>query len=411
MDMEDTSKLKIFTGNSHPALAKEISDYIGVPLGKAICGKFNNGEIQVMINESVRGKDCFIIQPTGAPVNDNLMEMLIMIDALKRASARHITCVVPYYGYARQDRKTRGREPISSKLVADLMSAAGATRVVTMDLHAGQIQGFFNVPVDHLMSASLLADYVKSKNLENLTIVSPDLGGVTRARELADRVGAPIAIIEKRRPEPGVAKVMNIIGDVKDRNCFVVDDIVDTAGSLCEGAKALAEAGDPEAIAERDAMLAKDAEARKRKKKRYAERMANDPEYAEKIRQRQRAYNKAHADKRKADYADLIKRAETDPEAARKLAEIRAYQSRKTVERYQNLVERAKTDPAAAEKLAQKRQKQNESAKAAYNHLKEQAKTDPEAAKKLEERRSKQRKATNKYLEKRKNNVQEDNAA
>ena len=243
MDMEDTSKLKIFTGNSHPALAKEISDYIGVPLGKAICGKFNNGEIQVMINESVRGKDCFIIQPTGAPVNDNLMEMLIMIDALKRASARHITCVVPYYGYARQDRKTRGREPISSKLVADLMSAAGATRVVTMDLHAGQIQGFFNVPVDHLMSASLLADYVKSKNLENLTIVSPDLGGVTRARELADRVGAPIAIIEKRRPEPGVAKVMNIIGDVKDRNCFVVDDIVDTAGSLCEGAKALAEAG------------------------------------------------------------------------------------------------------------------------------------------------------------------------
>ncbi len=243
MDMEDTSKLRIFTGNSHPALAKEISDYIGVPLGKAICGRFNNGEIQVMINESVRGKDCFIIQPTGAPVNDNLMEMLIMIDALKRASARHITCVVPYYGYARQDRKTRGREPISSKLVADLMSAAGATRVVTMDLHAGQIQGFFNVPVDHLMSASLLAEYVKSKNLENLTIVSPDLGGVTRARELADRVGAPIAIIEKRRPEPGVAKVMNIIGDVKDRNCFIIDDIVDTAGSLCEGAKALAEYG------------------------------------------------------------------------------------------------------------------------------------------------------------------------
>ena len=240
MDMEDTSKLKIFTGTAHLALAKEISDYIGVPLGKAICGRFNNGEIQVMINESVRGKDCFIIQPTGAPVNDNLMEMLIMVDALKRASARHITVVVPYYGYARQDRKTRGREPISSKLVADLMSTAGVTRVVTMDLHAGQIQGFFNVPVDHLMSASLLADYVKSKNLENLTIVSPDLGGVTRARELADRVGAPIAIIEKRRPEPGVAKVMNIIGNVKDRNCFVVDDI---AGSLCEGAKALAEYG------------------------------------------------------------------------------------------------------------------------------------------------------------------------
>ncbi len=243
MEMEDTSKLKIFTGNSHPALAKEISDYIGVPLGKAICGRFNNGEIQIMINESVRGKDSFIIQPNGAPVNDNLMEILIMVDALKRASARHITVVVPYYGYARQDRKTRGREPISSKLVADLLTVAGVTRVVTMDLHAGQIQGFFNMPVDHMLSSSLLADYVKSKKLENLTIVSPDLGGVTRARELADRVGAPIAIIEKRRPEPGVAKVMNIIGEVKDRNCFVVDDIVDTAGSLCEGANALMEYG------------------------------------------------------------------------------------------------------------------------------------------------------------------------
>ena len=239
MDMEDTSKLKIFTGNAHPALAQEICDYIGVPLGKAVCGRFNNGEIQVMVNESVRGKDVFIIQPTGAPVNDNLMELLIMVDAMKRASARHITVIVPYYGYARQDRKTRGREPISAKLVADLMSTAGVTRVVTMDLHAGQIQGFFDVPVDHLMSTSILAKYIKSMKLENLTIVSPDLGGVTRARELADRLGAPIAIIEKRRPEPGVAKVMNIIGTVKDRSCVLVDDIVDTAGSLCEGAKAL----------------------------------------------------------------------------------------------------------------------------------------------------------------------------
>lgn len=241
--MEDESKLKIFTGTAHPALAKEIADYIGIPLGKAMCGRFNNGEIQVMINESVRGKDVFIIQPTGAPVNDNLMEMLIMVDALKRASARHITVVVPYYGYARQDRKTRGREPITSKLVADLMSKAGVTRVVTMDLHAGQIQGFFDVPVDHLASASLLADYVRGKHLDDLTIVSPDLGGVTRARDLADRVGAPIAILEKRRPEPGVAKVMNIIGAVEGRNCVIVDDMVDTAGSLCEGAKALAEAG------------------------------------------------------------------------------------------------------------------------------------------------------------------------
>ena len=243
MDMEDTSKLKIFTGNAHPALAQEICDYIGVPLGKAVCGRFNNGEIQVMVNESVRGKDVFIIQPTGAPVNDNLMELLIMVDAMKRASARHITVIVPYYGYARQDRKTRGREPISAKLVADLMSTAGVTRVVTMDLHAGQIQGFFDVPVDHLMSTSILTKYIKSMKLENLTIVSPDLGGVTRARELADRLGAPIAIIEKRRPEPGVAKVMNIIGTVKDRSCVLVDDIVDTAGSLCEGAKALDKAG------------------------------------------------------------------------------------------------------------------------------------------------------------------------
>lgn len=243
MDMEDTSKLKIFTGNAHPALAQEICDYIGVPLGKAVCGRFNNGEIQVMVNESVRGKDVFIIQPTGAPVNDNLMELLIMVDAMKRASARHITVIVPYYGYARQDRKTRGREPISAKLVADLMSTAGVTRVVTMDLHAGQIQGFFDVPVDHLMSTSILAKYIKSMKLENLTIVSPDLGGVTRVRELADRLGAPIAIIEKRRPEPGVAKVMNIIGTVKDRSCVLVDDIVDTAGSLCEGAKALDKAG------------------------------------------------------------------------------------------------------------------------------------------------------------------------
>lgn len=243
MAIEDGMKLKIFTGTAHPALAKEISDYIGIPLGKAFCGRFNNGEIQVMVNESVRGKDVFIIQPTGNPVNDNLMELLSTVDALKRASARHITAVVPYYGYARQDRKTRGREPISAKLVADLMSKAGVTRVVTMDLHAGQIQGFFDVPVDQLMSASLLANYIKTKHMEDLTIVSPDLGGVTRARELADRVGAPIAIIEKRRPQPGVAKVMNIIGNVEGRNCIIVDDIVDTAGSLCEGAKALEKFG------------------------------------------------------------------------------------------------------------------------------------------------------------------------
>ena len=243
MAFEDGKKLKIFTGNANPALAKEICDYLGLPLGEAFVGRFNNGEVQIMIDESVRGKDVFIIQPTSYPVNDNLMELMVMADALKRASARHITAVVPYYGYARQDRKTRGREPITAKLVANLMQTAGITRLVTIDLHAGQIQGFFDVPVDHLFGASILAKYINEKNMEDVIVVSPDLGGVTRARDLADRIGAPIAIIEKKRPEPGVAKVMNLIGDVKGKNCIIVDDIVDTAGSLVEGAKALEQFG------------------------------------------------------------------------------------------------------------------------------------------------------------------------
>ena len=243
MAFEDGKKLKIFTGNANPALAKEICDYLGLPLGEAFVGRFNNGEVQIMIDESVRGKDVFIIQPTSYPVNDNLMELMVMADALKRASARHITAVVPYYGYARQDRKTRGREPITAKLVANLMQTSGITRLVTIDLHAGQIQGFFDVPVDHLYGASILAKYINEKNLEDVIVVSPDLGGVTRARDLADRISAPIAIIEKKRPEPGVAKVMNLIGDVKGKNCIIVDDIVDTAGSLVEGAKALEEFG------------------------------------------------------------------------------------------------------------------------------------------------------------------------
>ena len=243
MAFEDGKKLKIFTGNANPALANEICDYLGLPLGEAFVGRFNNGEVQIMIDESVRGKDVFIIQPTSYPVNDNLMELMVMADALKRASARHITAVVPYYGYARQDRKTRGREPITAKLVANLMQTSGITRLVTVDLHAGQIQGFFDVPVDHLYGASILAKYINEKNLEDPIVVSPDLGGVTRARDLADRIGAPIAIIEKKRPEPGVAKVMNLIGDVKGKNCIIVDDIVDTAGSLVEGAKALEEFG------------------------------------------------------------------------------------------------------------------------------------------------------------------------
>ena len=243
MAFEDGKKLKIFTGNANPALAKEICDYLGLPLGEAFVGRFNNGEVQIMIDESVRGKDVFIIQPTSYPVNDNLMELMVMADALKRASARHITAVVPYYGYARQDRKTRGREPLTAKLVANLMQTAGITRLVTIDLHAGQIQGFFDVPVDHLFGASILAKYINEKNMEDVIVVSPDLGGVTRARDLADRIGAPIAIIEKKRPEPGVAKVMNLIGDVAGKNCIIIDDIVDTAGSLVEGAKALEEFG------------------------------------------------------------------------------------------------------------------------------------------------------------------------
>lgn len=249
MAFDDGKKLKIFTGNANPELAKEICDYLGLPLGEAFIGRFNNGEVQVMIDESVRGKDVFVVQPTSYPANDNLVELFVMTDALKRASARHITAVVPYYGYARQDRKTRGREPITAKLMANLMQTAGITRLITIDLHAGQIQGFFDVPVDHLFGASLLANYIKGKEMEDMVVVSPDLGGVTRARDLADRIGAPIAIIEKRRPKPGVAEVMNLIGNVEGKNCIIVDDIVDTAGSLVEGAKALEKFGAKSVIA------------------------------------------------------------------------------------------------------------------------------------------------------------------
>ena len=224
MALEDGKRLKVFTGNANPALAKEICDYLDLPLGEAFVGRFNNGEVQVMIDESVRGKDVFIVQPTSYPVNDNVVELFIMADALKRASARHITAVVPYYGYARQDRKTRGREPITAKLMADLLQTAGVTRLVTVDLHAGQIQGFFDVPVDHLMGASIIANYINEKKMDDVIVVSPDLGGVTRARDLADRIGAPIAIIEKKRPQPGVAKVMNLIGDVQGKNCIIIDD-------------------------------------------------------------------------------------------------------------------------------------------------------------------------------------------
>ena len=241
--LEDSKRLRIFSGNANRPLAEEIAACLGIAVGDAFVGHFNNGESQIMIDESVRGTDVFIIQPTCAPVNDHYMELLIMVDALKRASANHITAVIPYYGYARQDRKTRGREPISAKLVANLLTTAGVTRVVTMDLHAGQIQGFFDIPVDHLPGGPILADYLTAKNLKDIVVVSPDLGGVTRARQLADRLEAPIAIIEKRRPEPGVAEVMNLIGSVEGKNAVLVDDIVDTAGSLTEGARALERAG------------------------------------------------------------------------------------------------------------------------------------------------------------------------
>ena len=239
----ENAKVKIFTGNANPSLAREVANYLGLELGSAFVGKFNNGEIQVKIDESVRGQDVFLIQTTSFPVNDHLMELLIMIDAAKRASAKTITAVVPYYAYARQDRKTRGREPITAKLVADLLTTAGATRVVTIDLHAAQIQGFFNIPMDNLVGVPLLAEYFMNKKIEDLVVVSPDLGGVTRARQMADLLEAPIAIIEKRRPMPGVAEVMNIIGSVEGKNAIIVDDIIDTAGSLTEGANALKKFG------------------------------------------------------------------------------------------------------------------------------------------------------------------------
>ncbi|KAI4453178.1 ribose-phosphate diphosphokinase family member [Holotrichia oblita] len=237
--MDSHKRLRIFTGNANPELAQEIAEYLDIKLGSAFVGRFNNSEIQVMIDESVRGTEVFIIQPTSQPASDNVMELLIMIDAVKRASAKNITAVVPYYAYARQDRKTRGREPISAKLMANLLTVAGATRVVTVDLHAGQIQGFFDIPLDNLPGVPLLIDYITSKGLTDIVVVSPDLGGVTRARQVADRLHAPIAIIEKRRPKPGVAEVMNLIGDVAGKNVVIVDDMIDTAGSLCEGANAL----------------------------------------------------------------------------------------------------------------------------------------------------------------------------
>ncbi len=238
--------VKIFSCNSHPKLAQEIAEQLGVQVGNANVCMFSDGEISVNIYETVRGSDVFIVQSTCNPVNDNLMELLIMVDAFKRASAGRITAVMPYFGYARQDRKSKARDPISAKLVANLITAAGADRVLTMDLHASQIQGFFDIPLDHLLGGTTLASYYADKfdgKTDNLVVVSPDLGSVTRARTFASRLNVPIAIIDKRRPKPNVAEVMNIIGDIKGKDVILVDDMIDTAGTITHGAAALKERG------------------------------------------------------------------------------------------------------------------------------------------------------------------------
>ena len=233
----------LFAGNGNPELAEEISAVMGRTLGNSQVTKFSDGEVSVSIYESVRGMDVYIIQPTCDPVNDNLMELLIMIDAMKRASAGRINAVIPYYGYARQDRKAKPRDPITAKLVADILSAAGADRIITMDLHAPQIQGYFNIPVDHLKGMPILARYFEDLELEDMVVVSPDHGSVTRARNFAHFFDCPIAIIDKRRPKANVSEVMNVIGDIEGKNCLLIDDLVDTAGTICNAANALKQLG------------------------------------------------------------------------------------------------------------------------------------------------------------------------
>ena len=238
--------IKIFTGSSNKDVAQGIAGCLGLPLGKSDCSTFSDGEISVSLHESVRGSECFIVQSTCDPVNNNIMELLIMIDAMKRASAARITAVMPYFGYARQDRKAKARDPISAKLVADLITTAGADRVLTMDLHAAQIQGFFNIPVDHLLGAPMLAAHMRERisgNTDEFVVVSPDLGSVTRARNFATKIGCPIAIIDKRRQRANVSEVMNIIGEVEGKKVILVDDMIDTAGTLCNAAEAIIEKG------------------------------------------------------------------------------------------------------------------------------------------------------------------------
>ena len=240
----DNSGPQVFTGNANPALAQEIADYVGVPLGQATVTSFPNGETFVKINENIRGRDIYIVQPSAPPTNQNLMELLIMIDAARRASARRITAVMPFYGYARQDRKDQPRVPITAKLVANMIASAGVDRLLTVDLHADQIQGFFDIPVDNVYASPVLLGDAWKQKYENMIVVSPDVGGVVRARALAKRLDdADLAIIDKRRPRPNESKVMNIIGEVEGRTCVLIDDMVDTAGTLCQAAQALKEEG------------------------------------------------------------------------------------------------------------------------------------------------------------------------
>ena len=235
--------IKLFTGNANPPLARAVANHLGADLGRADVTTFSDGEVRIEIGENVRGADCFVLQSTSSPANTHLMELLIMVDALRRSSARRITAVIPYYGYARQDRKVLPRVPITAKLVADLITTAGTDRVLCIDLHAGQIQGFFNIPVDNLYATKVLLEAIRTRYDGPLTVVSPDAGGVERSRAFAKRLDANLAIIDKRRDGPNVAEVMNVVGDVRDRTCVIVDDMVDTAGTLCEGARALVEQG------------------------------------------------------------------------------------------------------------------------------------------------------------------------
>lgn len=249
MAVIEGKKIKLFALNSNKGLAQEISDYLGIALSDCSVEKFADGEVAITINETVRGHSVFVIQSTSAPVNDNYMELLIMIDALKRASAKEINIIMPYYGYSRQDRKAAPRQPISAKLMADLLQAAGADRIMCLDLHAAQIQGFFNIPIDNFLAFPIFAEYFINKNLEDIVVVSPDHGGTTRARKLAVVLEAPIAIVDKRRPKPNSAEIMNIIGDIKDKNCIIIDDMIDTAGTISIVISALKEKGAKEVYA------------------------------------------------------------------------------------------------------------------------------------------------------------------